>query len=605
MSDPWADFVQPQQGADSWADFIQPAQQDPGLLANSVRALRMGLPFGNQMVAAEKTILPQSLGGSKGFDYGANLADVNAADAQLQQQHPHLAALGQGTTGAGLSLLAPGAALGEGAGIAPQIARGAGAGFGIGALQGAGAPGSDIRNLPETAENAIKGGYAGGALGGALPAAGALAGKAISPLAAGLSKEPVSAGALTPETIGPAKTAAYKAVDELGASYSPEAFSGLVTKIADDAKAANLDPDLHKGAASVINNLQRTAESGEPITLTQLDQKRQLAARDSSGTPADKFFGSQIRNNIDDFIKNQEPTIAGAVPTSQEPGPLPSNLKRNLDRQGDYHAQIRDLYDLAVEHGIVRSRLQFDNPSETQANQIQDLYNQFKVQPWDPNFRDPNNLNLPDQWPINPPANYPTGGENAGLKPTPQAPQGNPAADAIQNARDLNTRYMKSQALAEALKDAELRTGGTYSGGNIDNATRQNLRRVLKKGNFTPDETEQYTNAIMGGTGQNTARLVGKMLNPSGIIGFAEASRALAGDPSGLAAAGIGYGAKKVSDAMTQANVKKLMATILAGGKGPVAPPATGLAYPRASLAAALGLNANLQSPQPQNLSTR
>jgi len=168
----------------------------------------------------------------------------------------------------------------------------------------------------------------------------------------------------------------------------------------------------------------------------------------------------------------------------------------------------------------------------------------------------------------------------------------------------MNTRYMKAQALAETLKDAELRTASTNSGGNIDNATRQNLRRVLKKGNFTPEEAEQYTGAITGGIGQNALRRVGKMLNPSGIIGFAEASRALAGDPSGLAAAGVGYGAKKASDAMTQANVKKLMATILAGN-GPVAPAPTGLAYPRASLAAALAANANLQSPQSQNLSTR
>lgn len=473
--------------------------QDPGFLANSARALRMGLPFGNQMVAAEKTILPEALGGSKGFDYYGNLADVNAADAQLQQQHPHLAALGQGTAGAALSTLVPGAALGEGAGVIPQMVRGAGAGFGIGALQGAGAPGSGITNIPQTAENAIKGGYAGGALGGAIPGAMALAGKAISPLAAGLSREPPQAGGLTPETIGPAKTAAYKAVDELGASYTPEQYKGLVDKITADAQAADIDPDLHKGAASVIKNLQKRAESGEPISLTQLDQKRQLIGRDASSTPGDKFFGSQIRSNIDDFIANQQPSIGGAQ--------------------------------------------------------------------------------VEGEW--------------------------NPAANAIENARALNTQYMKSQALAEALSDAELRTGATYSGGNIDNATRQNLLRVFNKGNFTPEETQQYTNAIMGGAGQNMLRRVGKMLNPSGIIGYAEASRALAGDPLGLAAAGTGYGAKKAADAMTQANVQRLMATILAGGKGPAAPPSTGLISPRAGLAAALSANANLQSPQPQNLPTR
>lgn len=69
--------------------------------------------------------------------------------------------------------------------------------------------------------------------------------------------------------------------------------------------------DLPRGAASVISNLQRTADNGEPITLTQLDQKRQLIGRDAAGTPADKFFGSQMRNSIDDFINDDFINNAG------------------------------------------------------------------------------------------------------------------------------------------------------------------------------------------------------------------------------------------------------------------------------------------------------
>ena len=43
------------------------------------------------MVAAEKTYLPQSLGGTV-QDYGANFAKERTAEAQLQQQHPLVAA---------------------------------------------------------------------------------------------------------------------------------------------------------------------------------------------------------------------------------------------------------------------------------------------------------------------------------------------------------------------------------------------------------------------------------------------------------------------------------------------------------------------------------
>jgi hypothetical protein len=467
-----------------------PASQDPGMLANAARALRMGIPFGNQIVAATKTLLPEAAGGSKGFDYGANLAQVNAQDAQLQQQHPYVADLGQGTTGALASLAVPQAALGRGAGALDSAVRGSMAGFGLGAAQGAGAPGSDIRNISQTAQNAITGGETGAALGAAFPAASALAGKALP--------KPTQEPSLTLDNIGAAKNAAYQAAGDLNAGYKPEAFGGLVDKITGDAVDANFNPKLNPRTDAAIEYMQQRAaaaeKSGNPISLTELDQMRQFVNRNVTGAtePSERYFGNQIRSNIDDFIQNAGP---------------------------DHMA----------------------------------------------------------------------------------SGSGEEAAAAIQNARDLNTRSAKAQALADALQSAGLRAGSTNSGGNVDNATRQNLRRVFEKGNFTPEESDQFTGAIMGGPVQNATRMLGKVLNPSGFVGAGEIAAMLGGHPAGLGAAAIGYGAKKAADSVTQANAQRLMATILAGGQAPVAAPASPLVSQRNALAAALAANANLRPQIQQN----
>lgn len=359
----------------------------------------------------------------------------------------------------------------------------------------------------------------------------------INPAArvAGRAKAAVPlAGAPTAENIGALKSAAYANADALGAAYSPEAYKGLIDKIAADAEAKNISSDVHPAASASIRNLQKDvaerttppaavpvaqksqppissaavpaaphgpmpvpegadkeiktgaapippngppppppfAPQGTPITLTQLDQKRQMVARDvaSSQVPGEKFFGKQIIKNIDDFIANSGPEQMAAG----------------------------------------------------------------------------------------------TGPE---------------AAAAIQNARDLNTRFAKNQALEKAVESANLRASSTGSGGNIDNATRQNLRRLLEKGNWTPDEKAILATAVRGGSMQNLLRGVGK-LSPkgSGLMAAIElaatAAAGVAGGlpamaiPAGIAAAGMA--AKAGAERITSTNVKKLAQTILAGKGAPV-----------------------------------
>lgn len=141
------------------------------------------------------------------------------------------------------------------------------------------------------------------------------------------------------------------------------------------------------------------------------------------------------------------------------------------------------------------------------------------------------------------------------------------AASMIKTARDLNARLAKTNEVSTALDDAGLRAGSTGSGGNVDNAARQNLRRVLKKThNFTADEEAAARRAIMGGKGQNALRLVGK-LSPqgNGLMTALGIGGAMTNPVLGIPAL-AGTVSKMAADGMTKANIDDLLRIIAAGG---------------------------------------
>ena len=151
------------------------------------------------------------------------------------------------------------------------------------------------------------------------------------------------------------------------------------------------------------------------------------------------------------------------------------------------------------------------------------------------------------------------------------AGSGPDAARVIGEARDLNTRFRKTEAVNDAVEAARLRAGSTGSGGNADNATRQEMRRLLQKGtNWTPDETDALETIIMGGRGQNALRLAGK-LAPQGNglmtalnVGHLVANPLIA-TPMAIAATG----AKFAADRATGNNIDDLLEIIASGGRAP------------------------------------
>lgn len=153
---------------------------------------------------------------------------------------------------------------------------------------------------------------------------------------------------------------------------------------------------------------------------------------------------------------------------------------------------------------------------------------------------------------------------------------GNPteAAAAIAKARDLNTRFKKTENITDRVASADLRASSTYAGGNQVNATRQNLRPLIdpkspqRIRNLTPDETAALNGVVRGTPGTNAVRLAGKMLDPRGLLGAAV--QGVFGLPShGLSTLSIpvGMAATETGKAMTAKQIEDLLSLIAVGGK--------------------------------------
>jgi hypothetical protein len=108
---------------------------------------------------------------------------------------------------------------------------------------------------------------------------------------------------------------------------------------------------------------------------------------------------------------------------------------------------------------------------------------------------------------------------------------GNAAAanQALSDARGNFSAMKRAQDVSNALGRAENQAGSTYSGHNLDNATRQQLRPILnqKEGvsktpafqDYTDDEIAALRGSVNGSFLRNTIRDVGKQLGGGGGLG--------------------------------------------------------------------------------------
>lgn len=147
---------------------------------------------------------------------------------------------------------------------------------------------------------------------------------------------------------------------------------------------------------------------------------------------------------------------------------------------------------------------------------------------------------------------------------------GDPKAawSALSKARDMWSRLSKAERLEYAVNKAKLRAASTGSGGNEDNAIRQNARRLLESERGWTKQERVALQAIVKGTPvQNALRLLGK-LSPSGnglmaALGVGGAMM----NPALGAASLAGMGAKSIADGLTHSNTRALDTIIRNGGQ--------------------------------------
>jgi hypothetical protein len=143
------------------------------------------------------------------------------------------------------------------------------------------------------------------------------------------------------------------------------------------------------------------------------------------------------------------------------------------------------------------------------------------------------------------------------------------AATTLLRARNLNTRIAKVETIEGAAERAKRRASGSGSGGNIDNTTRQEMRKVLERGRaWSPDERAALDKIANGGRGQNALRAAGKMApTGNGLQQTLHLGAALQSNGATLPLSVAGAITKHIADNITQRRVAKLVQLMARGGK--------------------------------------
>lgn len=155
-----------------------------------------------------------------------------------------------------------------------------------------------------------------------------------------------------------------------------------------------------------------------------------------------------------------------------------------------------------------------------------------------------------DQYLANVPANDVVGGNAAA------------AGNVLRDAQGNWGAYRRSGDIDRLVQMAEHRAGSTYSGGNVNNATRQNLRKLLdspkRTAGYTAEERAALERAVLGTRTGNALRYLGRRFGAHGPLG------SLATIGSGSAAGGLSLASGQ--DPGTAATVALLAGLGLRGG---------------------------------------
>lgn len=151
-------------------------------------------------------------------------------------------------------------------------------------------------------------------------------------------------------------------------------------------------------------------------------------------------------------------------------------------------------------------------------------------------------------------------------------------AQFLKEARPLWMQARKVADLDSAVQRAKDRAASTYSGGNYQNAVRQEFRRIVDRAkkygsNWSPDEMAAIQKVVDGDITSNLYRGFGKAFAPTGIKGTMETMYGLHGLLSGamadpltmLGLAGAGHLAKNAGERATNKAVESALKTASKG----------------------------------------
>lgn len=164
-----------------------------------------------------------------------------------------------------------------------------------------------------------------------------------------------------------------------------------------------------------------------------------------------------------------------------------------------------------------------------------------------------------------------------GLKPS-DVLAGDPEAGAraLTDARSLWTQASKAERVADAIRTAQRRAETSGSGGNVDNAIRQNFRKLIEQPKlsrgFSEAEKEAMDAVISDSGGQKVLRALGKVAPGGNGIATMANMGAIAANPLMVIPSVGAMGAKALSDGATLQKAKLVELMIRNGGEVPISP---------------------------------
>lgn len=312
-------------------------------LAGYAGKIRNGLTFGfgDNLSAGIAAPLNMAVNAARGREVGSlgeNYDKLLAADRRIgdefSAEHPIIGAgseiAGSVASGGALAKALP-SVFGLGA-RGGSIIQGAKAGLTQGAVFGAGA-GDEDGLLKGARDGAAMGAVGGAVLGPAVNAASGfargLAGKAPILNAAGKDLKNLA-------------SASYKAADDAGVAFNPDKFKDFVASTREQLIKDGLDSELQSGTTRVLSRLSDAAESGKPLTLTEIENLRRVSMGVNPSNPSDYRMASIIRDKMDDFVENAE--SAGALQSGDASGIKALQEGRSQWRQLRKNEVIDDIF---------------------------------------------------------------------------------------------------------------------------------------------------------------------------------------------------------------------------------------------------------------------